>query len=124
MSLPPTQNPRAGPRVRPSLESMTTALRPGGSEILDRWPPAGLAAGVVQSGSLVWFLDHGVADAGSEHQSPSTRRSQRRCRHLYLRDFYTNSGLSLTVMVRAVGDERLRSGNRRLRGVSGDRVAW
>jgi CubicO group peptidase (beta-lactamase class C family) len=36
------------------------------AEVLDRWPSAGLAAGVVRGGSLEWFLGHGVADAGSK----------------------------------------------------------
>ena len=35
------------------------------AEVLDRWPSAGLAAGVVRGGSLAWFAGHGVADAGS-----------------------------------------------------------
>ena len=35
------------------------------AEVLDRWPSAGLAAGVVRAGSLEWFEGHGVADAGS-----------------------------------------------------------
>ena len=33
--------------------------------VLDRWPSAGLAAGVVRNGSLQWFLGHGVADIAS-----------------------------------------------------------
>jgi CubicO group peptidase (beta-lactamase class C family) len=36
------------------------------AEVLDRWPSAGLAAGVVCSGSLEWFLGHGVADIESK----------------------------------------------------------
>jgi CubicO group peptidase (beta-lactamase class C family) len=36
------------------------------AEILDRWPPAGLAVGVVRDGSLEWFFGHGVADIGSK----------------------------------------------------------
>jgi CubicO group peptidase (beta-lactamase class C family) len=31
-------------------------------EILNRWPTAGLAVGVVRDGSLAWFQGHGVAD--------------------------------------------------------------
>src|SRR5215212_4778251 len=30
-------------------------------EILNRWPTAGLAVGVVRDGSLEWFYGHGVA---------------------------------------------------------------
>jgi CubicO group peptidase (beta-lactamase class C family) len=30
--------------------------------VLDRWPSAGLAAGVIRDGSLEWFVGHGVAD--------------------------------------------------------------
>ncbi|HEU4946117.1 MAG TPA: serine hydrolase domain-containing protein [Kribbella sp.] len=35
------------------------------AEVLNRWPTAGLAAGVVRGGSLVWFHGHGVADVGT-----------------------------------------------------------
>jgi CubicO group peptidase (beta-lactamase class C family) len=35
------------------------------AEVLNRWPVAGLAVGVVRAGSLVWFHGHGVADLGS-----------------------------------------------------------
>ena len=31
-------------------------LRAGVAEVLDRWPSAGLAVGVVHGGSLEWFL--------------------------------------------------------------------
>jgi CubicO group peptidase (beta-lactamase class C family) len=34
-------------------------------EVLNRWPAAGLAVGVVRNGSLSWFHGHGVADIGS-----------------------------------------------------------
>ncbi len=34
-------------------------------EVLNRWPTAGLAVGVVRDGSLAWFHGHGVADIGS-----------------------------------------------------------
>ncbi len=34
-------------------------------EVLNRWPTAGLAVGLVRDGSLSWFHGHGVADAGS-----------------------------------------------------------
>ena len=36
------------------------------AEVLDRWPSAGLAVGVVRDGSLEWFFGHGVADVGSK----------------------------------------------------------
>ena len=38
------------------------------AEVLDRWPSAGVAVGVVRDGSLEWFLGHGVADVGSHEQ--------------------------------------------------------
>ena len=34
-------------------------------EVLNRWPTAGLAVGVVRDGSLAWFHGHGVADIES-----------------------------------------------------------
>jgi CubicO group peptidase (beta-lactamase class C family) len=34
-------------------------------EVLNHWPVAGLAVGVVRHGSLAWFHGHGVADIGS-----------------------------------------------------------
>jgi len=36
------------------------------AKVLDRWPSAGLAVGVVRDGSLEWFLGHGVADIASK----------------------------------------------------------
>jgi CubicO group peptidase (beta-lactamase class C family) len=35
------------------------------AEVLNRWPTAGLAVGVVRDGSLEWFYGHGVADIAS-----------------------------------------------------------
>src|SRR5512132_2910101 len=35
------------------------------ANVLDRWPAAGLAVGVVRDGSLEWFHGHGVADVAS-----------------------------------------------------------
>ncbi len=35
------------------------------NEVLNRWPAAGLAVGVVRDGSLAWFHGHGLADVGS-----------------------------------------------------------
>jgi CubicO group peptidase (beta-lactamase class C family) len=34
-------------------------------EVLNRWPVAGLAVGVVRHGSLAWFHGHGAADIGA-----------------------------------------------------------
>lgn len=34
-------------------------------DVLDRWPSAGVAVGVVRDGSLAWFHGHGVADTRS-----------------------------------------------------------
>jgi CubicO group peptidase (beta-lactamase class C family) len=42
-------------------------------EVLNRWPTAGLAVGVVRGGSLSWFHGHGVADAGSN--TPVTKNT-------------------------------------------------
>jgi CubicO group peptidase (beta-lactamase class C family) len=36
------------------------------AKVLDRWPSAGLAVGVIRDGSLEWFLGHGVADIASK----------------------------------------------------------
>jgi len=41
------------------------------AEVLDRWPSAGLAAGVVRGGGLEWFTAHGVANV--ESKEPITR---------------------------------------------------
>lgn len=35
------------------------------AEVLNRWPTAGLAVGVVRDGSPAWFRGHGVAEIGS-----------------------------------------------------------
>jgi CubicO group peptidase (beta-lactamase class C family) len=35
-------------------------------EVLNRWPTAGLAVGVVRGGSLAWFHGHGVADVATK----------------------------------------------------------
>jgi CubicO group peptidase (beta-lactamase class C family) len=43
-------------------------LRTRVAEMLDHWPSAGLAAGVVRDGSLDWFLAHGVADVQSRER--------------------------------------------------------
>src|SRR5215475_12410527 len=36
------------------------------TEVLDRWPSAGLAAGVIRGGATAWSVGHGVADARSK----------------------------------------------------------
>lgn len=41
-------------------------------EVLNRWPAAGLAVGVVRDGSLAWFHGHGVADASRARRSMRT----------------------------------------------------
>ena len=46
-----------------SLDERALKARVG--EILNRWPVAGLAVGVIRGGSLAWFHGHGVADVGS-----------------------------------------------------------
>jgi CubicO group peptidase (beta-lactamase class C family) len=51
---------RKGEHLRASrLEAKIT-------EVLERWPAAGLAVGVVREGSLVWFHGRGVEDVGSK----------------------------------------------------------
>jgi CubicO group peptidase (beta-lactamase class C family) len=40
-------------------------LQERAAQVLDRWPSAGLAGGVVRDGSLKWFLGHGVAEVQS-----------------------------------------------------------
>ena len=50
--------------------AMTAAIDEPGletrvAEVLNRWPVAGLAVGVVRGGSLGWFCGHGVADIES-----------------------------------------------------------
>jgi CubicO group peptidase (beta-lactamase class C family) len=51
-------------QARPGIDE--AGLNARVAEILERWPSAGLAAGLIRSGSLEWFLGHGVADAGSK----------------------------------------------------------
>jgi CubicO group peptidase (beta-lactamase class C family) len=46
-----------------SLEGLAMSTRV--DAILNRWPTAGLAVGVVRNGSLAWFHGHGVADIAS-----------------------------------------------------------
>ena len=41
------------------------ALKTRVDEVLNHWPVAGLAVGVVRGGSLAWFCGRGVADIGS-----------------------------------------------------------
>jgi CubicO group peptidase (beta-lactamase class C family) len=47
----------------PEIDQQEITARVG--EILNRWPAAGLAAGVVRNGSLQFFRGHGVADIAS-----------------------------------------------------------
>jgi CubicO group peptidase (beta-lactamase class C family) len=70
MSVPPT-----GPAMRaaglapPGIDE--AGLKARMAEVLDRWPSAGLAAGVICGGSTAWFEGHGVADA--ESKAPVTQ---------------------------------------------------
>ena len=43
-----------------SMDELAMGTRVGA--VLNRWPTAGLAVGVVGDGSLAWFHGHGVAD--------------------------------------------------------------
>ena len=46
-----------------SIDERALTARIG--EVLNRWPVAGLAVGVIRDGSLAWFYGHGVADISS-----------------------------------------------------------
>ncbi|HXZ70680.1 MAG TPA: serine hydrolase domain-containing protein [Streptosporangiaceae bacterium] len=46
-----------------SIDEHALTARVG--QVLNRWPVAGLAVGVIRGGSLAWFYGHGVADLGS-----------------------------------------------------------
>jgi len=46
-----------------SIDELALKARVG--EVLNRWPVAGLAVGVIRNGSLAWFQGHGVADISS-----------------------------------------------------------
>ena len=48
-----------------SMAADEIEMRARVGEILNRWPSAGLAVGVVRDGSLAWFHGHGVADIRS-----------------------------------------------------------
>ena len=65
MSVPFTgSNGRAAGQGEPGIDDIS--LKAKVAEVLDRWPSAGLAAGVVRDGGLEWFMGHGVADVGSK----------------------------------------------------------
>jgi CubicO group peptidase (beta-lactamase class C family) len=65
MSVPPTgPEMRAAGPAPPGIDEAGLKVRV--AEVVDRWPSAGLAAGVVRGGSLEWFLGHGVANAESK----------------------------------------------------------
>jgi len=65
MSASPTQpGPGAAGQPRPGIDDI--GLKTKVAEVLDRWPSAGLAAGVVRGGTLEWFLGHGVANSDSK----------------------------------------------------------
>jgi CubicO group peptidase (beta-lactamase class C family) len=55
---------RAAGQAPPGIDDI--GLKTKVAEVLDRWPSAGLAAGVVRGGTLEWFLGHGVANVGSK----------------------------------------------------------
>jgi CubicO group peptidase (beta-lactamase class C family) len=73
MEAVPSRSGRARSRTGHRPEGMTTRtmvideidMRTRVAEVLNRWPTAGLAVGVVREGSLGWFLGHGVADIRS-----------------------------------------------------------
>jgi CubicO group peptidase (beta-lactamase class C family) len=65
MSVPPTGPvTRAAGPAPPRIDE--AGLQARVTEVLDRWPSAGLAAGVISGGSMAWFVGHGVADARSK----------------------------------------------------------
>jgi CubicO group peptidase (beta-lactamase class C family) len=70
MSVSPT-GAKTGNAGRASVRIDAAGLKAKVAEVLDRWPSAGLAAGVVRGGSLEWFLGHGVADI--ELKAPVTQ---------------------------------------------------
>jgi len=62
-----------GNAIRAAVRIDDAALAARVAEVLDRWPSAGLAAGVIRGGHMEWFAGHGVADAGSkEPVTPDT----------------------------------------------------
>ncbi len=46
-----------------TIDELALTARVG--EVLNRWPVAGLAVGVIRGGSLAWFHGYGVADVSS-----------------------------------------------------------
>jgi CubicO group peptidase (beta-lactamase class C family) len=54
----------AGTMTVPSIDELR--LKTKVADVLNRWPAAGLAVGVVRHGALEWFHGHGVADIGSD----------------------------------------------------------
>jgi CubicO group peptidase (beta-lactamase class C family) len=52
-----------GRRTMPDIRALDMKTKVG--EVLNRWPTAGLAVGIVRDGSLARFLGHGVADIDS-----------------------------------------------------------
>lgn len=63
--------PKAGPAGSAPARVNDVDLRVKVADVLDRWPSAGLAAGVVRDGRLEWFLGHGVSDV--ESREPVTQ---------------------------------------------------
>lgn len=63
-----TGSGKLGRRRRQTVRTVASdelEMRTRVAEVLNRWPTAGLAVGVVRDGSLAWFHGHGVADIGS-----------------------------------------------------------
>jgi CubicO group peptidase (beta-lactamase class C family) len=69
-SLTEPQQVRLGSASAPVDEA---DLRQKAAEVLDRWPSAGVAAGVVRDGRLEWSFAHGVADV--ESNEPITQET-------------------------------------------------
>jgi CubicO group peptidase (beta-lactamase class C family) len=57
---------KTGNAGRASVRIDEAGLEAKVAEVLDCWPSAGLAAGMVRGGTLAWFLGHGVADIESK----------------------------------------------------------
>ena len=63
-------NPPAGMPVSAGIDEAELTARVG--EVLNHWPVAGLAAGVIRGGSLAWFCGHGLASMRRARRSART----------------------------------------------------